>query len=268
MSACRRLVPGFTGLVPGLVLSLVAGVLVGLPPAAQAAAPVEPSESSVPVKAAVSSAAQPSATDGVGVTGPGPARLPSEESVRVSTSGATVRVGGLPVTVSGLSGADDDFLSGGRVRLGVTAGGPKVVQVATADPAVVRAAGVRGVIVAVSQMAGAAASAEVELKVGFSEWAGLFGANYGDRLRMVALPECALTTPQVAKCQVQVPLDSVNAAGEVSAKVALQGAAPLVVGILAGPGSAGGTFGATSLSPSYSWSAGGQGGSFSWSYPL
>jgi hypothetical protein len=117
-------------------------------------------------------------------------------------------------------------------------------------------------------MAGAAASAEVELKVGFSEWAGLFGANYGDRLRMVALPECALTTPQVAKCQVQVPLDSVNAAGEVSAKVALQGAAPLVVGILARPGSAGGTFGATSLSPSYSWSAGGQGGSFSWSYPL
>lgn len=55
----------------------------------------------------------------------------------------------------------------------------------------------------------------VTLSVDYSGFAGLFGAGYSDRLRVVALPECALVDPVPAGCNpAGTPLTSRNERGE------------------------------------------------------
>ena len=112
---------------------------------------------------------------------------------------------------------------------------------------------------------------------------------------LVELPGCALTTPQLARCRTRTPLASVNDAktSSVSAVVSLsaQNAArpasasansgtvaapatgvPAVVlaatSTTGGEGDPAGTYGATSLKPSGSWTEGGAAGSFLYNYPV
>ncbi|HZM74530.1 MAG TPA: RICIN domain-containing protein [Candidatus Limnocylindrales bacterium] len=175
------------------------------------------------------------------------------------------------MAVSVVLGAEDDFLTDARQRAGAAAQAPPMVRVRTAGSEVAQAAGVRGVVLSLSGVdsAASAASARVRVRVGYAGWVSLFGANFGDRLRLVMLPGCALSTPQLVKCQEQTPLASTNASGEVSAELVLpSGGGSAVLAVTSSSSSAGATFSQTSLSPTYSWSAGGQGGSFSWSYPL
>ena len=119
-----------------------------------------------------------------------------------------------------------------------------------------------------------------------SSFANAYGADFGARLRLVALPACALSTPQLPACQTQIDLGSTNVNGTVSADVTVPGrersgddsaqtsqavtgdAQPLVVALTSSASDAGATYSATSLSPSYSWSAGDQGGTFATTYPL
>ncbi len=44
--------------------------------------------------------------------------------------------------------------------------------------------------------------------VDYSSFAQAYGGNYGSRLKLVELPACALTTPQVTACHRQTPLES------------------------------------------------------------
>ncbi|MEZ0115333.1 RHS repeat-associated protein [Catenulispora sp. EB89] len=132
--------------------------------------------------------------------------------------------------------------------------------------------------------------------VDYSGFAGAAGADYGSRLRLVELPACVLTTPAVPACQVQKPIaggrndasgrkltadvsvgSGADAFGgssghrislartDVTASVA---ATRLVLAATAGTSGTNGDFTATSLSPSGSWSAGGDSGAFTWSYPI
>ena len=276
--AARR---GFRSLVgiSGIGLVLVTSLLAGVPALASPPGPsgaTTPSTTSAPVGTQRSRAPTPSATDGPGVTSVDQTILPAGGSAVVPASGPTVDAGGLPVSIAAPAASPDDrLLPGGRhtVRPPVSS-----VRVDVAGQSVARMAGVRGVVLSLSRVDGVAASGRVHLQVEYVRFANAYGADYGARLRLVSLPSCALATPQIPNCQVQTDLGSVNdtAQATVSADVAVAGgetslsaaAQPMVVALTSSSSSDGATWTATSLSPTSSWSAGGQGGDFGYSYPL
>ncbi len=218
--------------------------------------------------------------------------LPGGGAAEFAANGTMTDVGGLPVSVKAASVAGDDFLSGSRRHGGVFES-PGWVKVAVAGAKLTQAAGVRGVVLSVSRVDGdTGGSGNVDLAVDYSGFSQLYGGDFAGRLRLVQLPACVLSMPENRMCQAQVDLGSVNAGGRVAATGVLsdkESAIPMpksaaasdsepvvlteaggaaVFAVTAGANSQGATFEATTLSPVYSWAAGGQGGSFSWSYPL
>ncbi|WP_018347650.1 polymorphic toxin-type HINT domain-containing protein [Longispora albida] len=117
----------------------------------------------------------------------------------------------------------------------------------------------------------------------YSAFRDAYGADWASRLQIFRLPDCALSTPERAECK-PAPVATRNdqAVGKLSAtlefatapqKAAGSGqAAPAGSGAMfaaaAGPSGPSGSFSATSLSPSATWSSGNPTGDFSWSYPL
>jgi RHS repeat-associated protein len=113
-------------------------------------------------------------------------------------------------------------------------------------------------------------SDQVRLSVDYSGFATAFGADYANRLRLIQVPDCALQNAELASC-VTAPLATINdpAAKTVSADVRLAAfSAATTLALEGGPTSTTGSFAATSLSPSSSWTAGGNAGDFSWQYPM
>ncbi|MFI1192970.1 RHS repeat-associated core domain-containing protein [Micromonospora sp. NPDC020750] len=158
--------------------------------------------------------------------------------------------------------------------------GPQRLEVTVVDRVAAEAVGLDGVLLSVAPSAGTA-NGTVRVGVDYAEFAEAYGGNYGSRLRLVRLPGCALTSPQVAECRAATPLPSTNdvAANSVSAEVPLTAAGPAAraadtatvlaaVAAVGDEGGEGGTYAATELSPSQSWTAGGSTGSFSYSYPV
>jgi RHS repeat-associated protein len=159
-------------------------------------------------------------------------------------------------------------------------------QVGVLDQKAARKAGIVGVLfTAAAEDAGTA-----EVTVDYSEFGSLLGGGWSQRLRMVQLPACAVTTPSKAACRKQTPLASSNnvhketvsaqvpltetrSASE-AGKTAAQGAASgaTVFAVTAAAAGAGqspkgtGDYSATELSASSSWEAGSSSGSFTWNY--
>jgi len=155
-------------------------------------------------------------------------------------------------------------------------------------------AGIHGVIFDVSRADRAASAARVALDVDYSSFANAYGGDFASRLRLVSLPACVLSTPEVAACRVQTPVAASSnqvgartvsvdsllvAAGSTAATTPAapsSGSAPAttvssgatVYAVAASASSPSGDYTQTSLSPTYSWAAGGQGGDFTYSYPL
>ena len=135
------------------------------------------------------------------------------------------------------------------------------------DRSIATGAGVSGVLLSAIGDAGRA-----RIGLDYGSFAQAYGGNYGSRLRLVQLPACALTTPEAAACRARTPLVSTNdgTSKSVSAEVTLS-ARPTVLAALADPGNEGaegGTYAASDLKPSGSWSGGGSTGSFTYSYPI
>ncbi|GFN07287.1 hypothetical protein Smic_58430 [Streptomyces microflavus] len=193
--------------------------------------------------------------------------------LRTERSGsAAAKPGGLPVTVRPAGG-----------KAAAPAG--TETRVSVLDPAAAAAAGVTGVLLT----AEAAAAGQVEIGIDYTELAGAIGGGWSGRLRLVRLPDCALTTPSRTECREQTPLPSRNDPADrtVTAAVELPGslsrtgartaAAPSSGGAAvfalaatgAGEGAApdgSGDYSATDLAPSATWEAGGSSGSFTWKY--
>jgi RHS repeat-associated protein len=76
-----------------------------------------------------------------------------------------------------------------------------------------------------SAIAGASGSGRVKVGLDYGSFSQAIGGNYASRLRLVTLPACALTTPQLAQCRKQTPLTSLNDPNNtaVSADVTLSG---------------------------------------------
>ncbi len=187
-------------------------------------------------------------------------------------SSATVtsaRVGGLPVRVERVGAASSQRMRAQILDI-------QRVRVQTLDRKATERAGIRGVLMRVGQADTAATdaaradagSADLRMTVDYSSFATAYGADWATRLRLVTLPECALTTPEQQRCA-GTPLKSRNnpVAQTVSAQLPVAAAGTLVA-VAAGATGPAGDYSATPLQPSSTWSVGGNTGSFNWSYPM
>ncbi|MGW2819694.1 RHS repeat-associated core domain-containing protein [Streptomyces sp. NPDC001443] len=190
--------------------------------------------------------------------------------------GATAAAGGLPVKVTA---AKSETKARAKARAAQAA---DKVRVDVLDPKRAAQLGA-GVLLGVQRADGEGESAKVRLTVDYSEFAEGFGGSYASRLRLVQLPACATVAIPGSKACPEQPkvLPTVNdvKTGTVSADVTaapapVEGASTMaatatsLVALAAGPSSAQGTYKATALSPSASWSVATSSGGFNWNYPL
>lgn len=141
------------------------------------------------------------------------------------------------------------------------------VRVELLDTAQTQRAGLLGVALRVSPGQGVAAKAgKTRLQFDYSGFRYAFGGDYGSRLRMVKLPDCALTATTGANCPLPEPVPSKNdtKAGTITAELDT----PALYAVTAASSGPAGDHAATSLAPSASWSVGAQSGDFNWDYDL
>lgn len=214
----------------------------------------------------------------------------TQPAATAAASSAGTSSGASPVVVS-LPSADGRVAA---VSVAGSAGTPSKVSVQVhAQPDAIRA-GVNGVLFTVAAADADSGSGTVTAHLSYAGFANAFGADWGSRLHLVELPACAITTPQVLTCRTQIPLpgsrndavaQTVSAdvhvlaygtrGGTASATVRAGAAAAqssagsmTVMAAVSGGSSTNGDFTAAPGGPSGTWSAGGNSGSFSWSYPL
>ncbi|WP_420918685.1 polymorphic toxin-type HINT domain-containing protein [Streptomyces coelicoflavus] len=136
----------------------------------------------------------------------------------------------------------------------------------------------------------------VSLSLDYGTFENLYGADWGSRLRLVQFPACYLTTPDAEECQAYTELETANdpdtntvsatidpaaddtvaaASGGTSTQSAGSrllnaegGSDSTVIGAVDSGAGPGGTFKATPLASTGSWSHSGSSGAFVWSYPL
>ncbi|TDD89284.1 sugar-binding protein [Actinomadura darangshiensis] len=182
---------------------------------------------------------------------------------------AASRAGKLPVEV----------LPPGRTLDAATPAAGKV-RIRVLGQQTTRSLGVDGLAFTVART-DAAAPGRVGVRLDYSKFAQAFGGAYGARLRLVQLPSCALTTPTMRECRTGKPvtasnngaaktltadIEAVPAAGSGSRAAAGENGTLLVA--TAGSEGSQGDYKATSLEASATWSAGGNTGDFTWSYPM
>ncbi|MFJ5229400.1 ricin-type beta-trefoil lectin domain protein [Kitasatospora sp. NPDC088391] len=184
-------------------------------------------------------------------------------------AGEEAAASGLPV---GLAPLEDSALAG------------QSVQVDLVDPAAATAAGLPGPVL---KLTGPGAGGGLRVGLDAAALGKVYGSDRVSRMRLVSLPACALTTPQVPGCLAQTPLDSrldaatgrltadvVLPGGDGTARTQLQGVGAAqaqqsaVVAAVSGASSGAGSYAATPLNSSQAWSAGSSSGAFDYSYPI
>ncbi|MET8701154.1 DUF5615 family PIN-like protein [Kitasatospora sp. NPDC004723] len=208
-----------------------------------------------------------------------------------ASGGATPsRAGTLPVLLSPAGdGAAFEASAPDRGTVAPQTAAPQAtaVSVEVTDTAKGRAAGAGSALVALTD-ADTTPSAEGRRTHVSLDLKGLEAGGWSDRARLVALPACALTTPEREECRTRTAVAStVDASGKLSADVVLQSvdatvsaktaapaaqgaaaAAPLVLSAEPTPSGPGGSYAATALAPSMEWSAGSNVGSFTYNYTI
>ncbi|MEV7418448.1 RHS repeat-associated core domain-containing protein [Streptomyces sp. NPDC089919] len=228
-----------------------------------------------------------------------PSRWPAATAaeLRIPSAGRSARAAGVPVSVTTAPSAAANAAGARDAGPGVAATGARV-GVAVADRDAARRAGVEGLLVSLTPR-DAAAAGRVRVGLDYTAVRAAYGGDWAARLRLVALPSCALTTPQRAACRTQTPVRGARNLvkdGRLTAEVLLPAGAPgatartgstagpasgapskavtaaaagaTVLAATAAPSGSAGDYTATTLSPTGAWSAGGNTGTFSWAYPL
>ncbi|NES16559.1 RHS repeat-associated core domain-containing protein [Micromonospora sp. PPF5-17] len=184
------------------------------------------------------------------------------QSTRAGLTGPVrARAGTLPVLISVPSGGGADTTP----RDAVTS-----VTVTVHDRATTGRAGVRGLLFSVGRADGKTGTGHTGLQVDYARFADAYGGDWASRLRLVALPACALTTPQVPSCQTRTPLPTLNDTPDslLSTDISLTSSTNMLLAAEAGASGDSGDYTATSLSAAGQWQVSTQTGDFSWSYPL
>lgn len=195
-----------------------------------------------------------------------PAPMPTERPGKARWPKATSRTVNVPVPGARPARVD------GVVMIGrSSAAAPSLVRLRVHDRAAAEDAGIDGVLLDLEPATAAGkevAEQPLDVSVDYSSFSGAYGGDWASRLRLVRLPDCALTTPKLARCRTQTPIESTNDLYATTVKASLAPASAGVVALAAAPSGAAGNWSATPLSPSASWQVSGQTGDFSWSYPL
>jgi RHS repeat-associated protein len=154
------------------------------------------------------------------------------------------------------------------------------VRVTVLDQKATKRLGVKGIALTVT---GPAQGGAARLGIDYSAFASAYGGDWAGRLQVLALPDCARTTPGKAKCHRATPLRFSNerrkqhleaelnfgGAPARTARIAKpEAGATMTLAVAAGSASGGGDYKATPLAASSTWEAGGSSGTFTWSYPL
>ncbi|PWR13637.1 hypothetical protein DKT69_20140 [Micromonospora sicca] len=182
-------------------------------------------------------------------------------STRAGLTGPVrARAGTLPVTISAPSGTSANS----------AADAVNSVKVTVHDRTATAKVGVQGLLMSVSRADGKTTNGRTGLQVDYAGFADAYGGDWASRLRLVALPACALTTPQLASCQKRTPLPAVNDTPDslLSADISLASSTSTLLAAESGASGDSGDYTATSLSPAGQWQVSTQSGDFSWSYPL
>ncbi|MFN0093329.1 MAG: SpvB/TcaC N-terminal domain-containing protein [Dehalococcoidia bacterium] len=127
--------------------------------------------------------------------------------------------------------------------------------------------------------------APLTIEIDYSGFERAYGGDWTERVQLVQLPRCALVTPDQAKCRertvvplkrdyarktwvADVDLEKSIESGGPGPREQVAGGGGVTFALTSGISGNTGTFGATSLSPSASWSVGANSGTFSWSRSL
>lgn len=153
----------------------------------------------------------------------------------------------------------------GALPVLLSPGGAESIHVRVVDQPTAHRAGVTGVLMSLVPHNG---SGTTTVAVDYHSFRNAGGANLGQRLHLVTLPACALTTPQLAGCQTQTPIPSTNDANRQLVSGTVPTDKSMVLAAVAGDSGPNGTFTASSLSPTGTWSVAGSSGEFTWSYPI
>ncbi|MEV4739879.1 polymorphic toxin-type HINT domain-containing protein [Streptomyces sp. NPDC049555] len=200
---------------------------------------------------------------------PGSTALPSgrgELPVRVKPVPPAAR-GERAVAASEPTAVDVEMLDE-KALAGLGAQGPVVKLTAGTVPAAARSAAAGTGATLAPDTRGPPQQVDVELD--YSSYSQRFGGDWGSRLRLVRLPDCAATMPQSGACSTGEPLQSTNDAAKkrLSTRVGLSAGNSLMLAATAAPAGPTGTFGASPLAPSGTWAAGGHAGGFTWNHPV
>ncbi|MER7752758.1 RHS repeat-associated core domain-containing protein [Kitasatospora sp. NPDC097643] len=218
--------------------------------------------------------------------------------VQEPAAGASKRAGELPVWLAPV--APDAAAKPSASGAPAGADGAPIsppVKVSVADAKAKAAAGVQGALISLSRTEQADPA---RVRVGLDLSAVGFGGDFAERARLVALPACSLTTPEVAGCLTRTPVPShydarakklvadvdlpavggaltpdrhaeaksADLAPSEAPSVGAGASAPMVLAAEGTPSSGLGTYSATPLSSSQSWTAGSSSGSFTYSYSI
>ena len=202
----------------------------------------------------------------------------------VPDAGATAGGGVHAATLPPVPGTPVSIAAAKPATGSAAASAAKVTVTIVDHPAASRA-GATAVVFSVARSDGGTVVAPAHVALDYSGFADAFGGNFADRLKLVALPACALTTPQAAACRTQTPLTFTNdranhrlladitvpaaptAPGGGGQAASTTGSA-IVVAATSGTGGANGDYAATPLKDSDTWSGGGNEGSFTYNYPI
>ncbi|MER6396008.1 RHS repeat-associated core domain-containing protein [Kitasatospora sp. NPDC001603] len=223
---------------------------------------------------------------------PEAARWPGGSTATVDLGGSPAtgrpKAGGTPVSVSAVPTSALGPRSGRLIAPVAPVAPLSSVEVRLADRSGARAAGVDGLLVGLARGDGRPGVGGVSVSLDYSSIEQAYGGGWASRLRLVALPGCALTTPQRAECRRQTPIEFTNdpRARTLSGTVAVASAArtgtsgfaaassaarsagaTMAVAAVAGSGGSQGDYGATSLSASGAWTASAS-GAFTYAYPI
>lgn len=194
----------------------------------------------------------------------GPAAVATRSATNAELGAVGVRVAESPVSVAAVVGDDTD------ARPLRAPSALRGVDVQIHDQKASQRAGVSGLLLQVRRADGVRAAATAAVTVDYAQFAHAYGGDWATRLRLVALPACALTTPRVPACGKRIRLQSMNdpQLRSVTAIAPLSATGATVLALSAGSSGDNGDYTATSLSPASTWNVSAQTGAFTWSYPL
>ncbi|MEQ4305106.1 RHS repeat-associated core domain-containing protein [Plantactinospora sp. B6F1] len=203
--------------------------------------------------------------------------VPPDPAERAAAGPAPVAVWPAPgtaeVTTPARGGAGVAAASSraGDLPIWLGAAGPESVRtrVEVLAPDQPRRLGITGMLIRLGRADPAAGTkpARVALEVDYSAFRAAVGGEFAARLRLVRLPDCALSA-SCATGAAEVTTRNRFRDSRLRAEVEVPATGSALYAVMAAPSGSTGSFAATELAPSARWQVGLQSGEFTWSYGM